>query len=91
MPGTPQAAGVAVLAWVFVPQFGWGEGMWHAVFHTISAFNNAGFALFPDSLSSWATDPLLNGVVPLMFILVLPVIIAVFFVVRMIRKSVEGE
>ena len=63
-----EAAGVAVLAWVFVPRFGWGEGMWHAVFHTISAFNNAGFALFPDSLSGWVADWRVNVFVPLLFI-----------------------
>ncbi|NEQ53068.1 MAG: Ktr system potassium transporter B, partial [Leptolyngbya sp. SIO3F4] len=43
--------------------------MWHAIFHTISAFNNAGFALFPDSLTRWATDPVVNIAVPLLFII----------------------
>ncbi|WP_108483664.1 TrkH family potassium uptake protein [Oceaniglobus ichthyenteri] len=59
----------AVLAIVFVPEFGWAQGAWHAVFHTISAFNNAGFALFPDSLSQWATNPVINLVIPFNFIL----------------------
>ncbi len=63
-----ELVGAALLAVVFVPEFGWGQGLWHALFHSISAFNNAGFALFPDSLSGWATDPLVNVVVPLMFI-----------------------
>ena len=63
-----ETLGAALLAFVFVPEFGWGPGLWHAVFHSISAFNNAGFALFPDSLSRWATDPLMNAVVPLMFV-----------------------
>lgn len=35
-----------------------GEAVWHAVFHAISAFNNAGFALYSDSLMRFATDPL---------------------------------
>lgn len=60
--------GTVLLAVIFVPQFGWGPGLWHALFHTISAFNNAGFALFPDSLSRWATDPLINIFVPALFI-----------------------
>ena len=63
-----ELAGATLLALVFVPEFGWARGLWHALFHSISAFNNAGFALFPDSLSRWATDPLLNVVIPLMFI-----------------------
>jgi len=61
--------GAGLLMFVFVPEFGWAMGTWNAVFHSVSAFNNAGFALFPDSLSRWATDPLINAVIPLMFIL----------------------
>ncbi len=34
-----------------------GRALWLGVFHAVSAFNNAGFALFPDSLISYATDP----------------------------------
>ena len=64
-----ETVGILVLAWVFVPAFGWGQGMWHAVFHTVSAFNNAGFALFADSLSGWVGDWRVNVFVPAMFIL----------------------
>ncbi|MBA4783333.1 MAG: Ktr system potassium transporter B [Rhizobiales bacterium] len=63
-----EMAGVTVLAVVFVPEFGMTQGLWHAVFHTISAFNNAGFALFPDGLSRWAGNPIINIAVPFMFI-----------------------
>lgn len=61
-------AGVALLSLVFVPEFGLGMGVWHALFHTVSAFNNAGFALFPDSLSQWVGNPIVNLVVPALFI-----------------------
>ncbi len=64
-----EVVGAAVLAFVFVPEFGWSAGLWHSVFHSVSAFNNAGFALFPDSLSQWVDSPLINISVPLMFIL----------------------
>ncbi|MBK5942230.1 Ktr system potassium transporter B [Halochromatium roseum] len=60
--------GVALLAIVFVPEFGWANGLWQALFHTVSAFNNAGFALFPDSLSRWVADPIINLVIPALFI-----------------------
>ena len=63
-----ETLGTALLATVFVPDFGWGPGLWHALFHTISAFNNAGFGLWPDSLTRYATDPVVNLVVPLLFI-----------------------
>ncbi len=35
----------------------WGSALWHGVFHSISAFNNAGFALYSDSMTGFATDP----------------------------------
>jgi trk system potassium uptake protein len=31
--------------------------LWRGVFHSVSAFNNAGFALFSDNLIGFATDP----------------------------------
>ncbi|MCL3861086.1 TrkH family potassium uptake protein [Actinotalea sp. K2] len=34
-----------------------GRALWHGVFHSVSAFNNAGFALYSDSLIPFATDP----------------------------------
>jgi trk system potassium uptake protein len=33
-----------------------GSALWHGVFHSISAFNNAGFALWSDSLVQFVTD-----------------------------------
>lgn len=62
-----QTIGALLLAFVFVPQYGW-NGLWQAVFHSISAFNNAGFALHPDSLSQWVGNPVVNIVIPLLFI-----------------------
>lgn len=64
-----ELVGAALLALVFVPEFGWGEGLWQAAFHSVSAFNNAGFALFPDSLSRWVGNPVVNITVPALFIL----------------------
>lgn len=61
--------GAAVLCFVFVPDLGWGAGVGHAMFHTVSAFNNAGFALYPDSLAGWVDDPVVNIVIPALFIL----------------------
>ena len=61
--------GAALLALVFVPEAGWGAGLWQAVFHSVSSFNNAGFALWPDSLSRWVGDPVVNIVIPAMFLL----------------------
>ena len=36
------------------------EAVWHGVFHSVSAFCNAGFALHDDSLAKYQGDPLVN-------------------------------
>lgn len=38
-----------------------GEAAWHAVFHAVSAFNNAGFSTFSESLIGWQADALILG------------------------------
>lgn len=57
---TIEATGAAVLAIRFVPLHGWQRGLWMAVFHSTSAFCNAGFDLFGgfSSLTGFADDPL---------------------------------
>ncbi|XKF89496.1 TrkH family potassium uptake protein [Microbacterium lacus] len=34
-----------------------GKAAWHALFHSVSSFNNAGFALYSDNLIGFAADP----------------------------------
>jgi trk system potassium uptake protein TrkH len=48
-----EAAGAAVLFLWFTPRFGAQRGLELAVFHSISAFCNAGFSLFSDSLAGY--------------------------------------
>jgi len=64
-----EGIGFVLLACVFVPQFGWSAGLWSALFHAVSAFNNAGFSLYADSLSQWATNPVINITVPVLIII----------------------
>jgi len=35
-----------------------GEALWLGVFHAVSAFNNAGFSLFPHNFEGYVSDPL---------------------------------
>ena len=63
-----EGIGALALSFVFVPDLGWAQGVWHAVFFSISAFNNAGFALFPDSLTAYGTDPLVVLTITALFI-----------------------
>lgn len=48
---------------------GVGEAVWEGVFHSVMAFNNAGFALYSDSLEGFARDPLF--LVPIMVAIVI--------------------
>jgi len=34
-----------------------GRAVWHGIFHAVSAFNNAGFALYPDNMIGFVSDP----------------------------------
>jgi len=34
-----------------------GEAAWHALFHSVSSFNNAGFALYSDNMIGFVADP----------------------------------
>jgi trk system potassium uptake protein len=61
-------AGALLLSLTFIPQFGFWRGLWESVFHSISAFNNAGFSTFPNGLVPFATDPVVNVVIPALFI-----------------------
>ena len=63
-----EIAGAALLSFVFVPDLGWMQGLWNALFHSISAFNNAGLSLQPQGLIPWVGDSLLNAVIPALFI-----------------------
>jgi trk system potassium uptake protein len=63
-----EAAGALLLYTLWVPRFGWGGAVWHAVFHSISAFCNAGFSTFSDSLTGFQTSPVTLGVVMVLIV-----------------------
>jgi len=58
-----EGVGAAILAVRWWPELGGAEAVWHGVFHAVSAFNNAGFALWSDSFISWQSDVTVNLVV----------------------------
>ena len=66
--------GAALLCIRFIPDFGAGKGIYYAIFHSISAFCNAGFDLMGSvwgngsSLSHYATDPLVVLVISVLII-----------------------
>ncbi|MGI0489722.1 TrkH family potassium uptake protein [Pantanalinema rosaneae CENA516] len=63
-----EITGAFLLLLVFVPNHGLNYGLWLAIFHSISAFNNAGFSLFSDNLIGYQANLLLNLVIPALII-----------------------
>jgi trk system potassium uptake protein TrkH len=55
-----QLVGAMILAIKWVPEFGWFTGLHYSIFHAISAFNNAGFTLFNNSLTGYVDSELVN-------------------------------
>jgi trk system potassium uptake protein TrkH len=64
-----ELTGMFCLYPVFSRDFGAGYGLWLSVFHSISAFNNAGFSLFQNSLMPYAFHPWINIVITTLVIL----------------------
>jgi trk system potassium uptake protein TrkH len=59
---TIEGIGALVLFLRWLPELGWKKGLLYGVFHSISAFNNAGFALPANfaNLMPYVTDPVIN-------------------------------
>lgn len=66
---TIEMIAMVFLAIRWVPQFGFSKGLFYSFFHAISAFNNAGLALWPDNLTQYVGDPLINIVISTLFII----------------------
>ena len=65
----------AVTSLALAARFHWGydesvgDALYSGVFHGISAYNNAGFALYPDSLSRYVSDPWVIVPITIAFVL----------------------
>lgn len=60
--------GAVILSVRFIPLYGLTQGIAFSIFHSISAFCNAGFDIIGNSLMSYATDPILNLTISLLII-----------------------
>jgi trk system potassium uptake protein TrkH len=63
-----ELTGAFLLLIAFTPRYGLDRSLWLALFHSISAWNNAGFSLFSDNLMGYQTSPLVNIVIPVLII-----------------------
>lgn len=64
-----ETIGAFILAISWVPEFGFAKGIYYGFFHSISAFNNAGFSLFPNNLMNYVGDPIVNLAITSLIIL----------------------
>lgn len=60
--------GAALLALRFLADMPLADALWFGLFHSISAFNNAGFSLFSDNLMRYRGDFIINFTIPLLII-----------------------
>ncbi|KPQ34002.1 MAG: trk system potassium uptake protein TrkH [Phormidesmis priestleyi Ana] len=64
-----ELTGAFCLMPTFREDFGLGRSLWLSIFHSISAFNNAGFSLFSDSLVGYAGNWWLMAVISALIII----------------------
>ncbi|NUU76730.1 TrkH family potassium uptake protein [Paenibacillus xylanilyticus] len=64
-----EALATLVLTFRWHGELGWGQAFYYAIFHSVSAFNNAGFSLWADSLSPFVGDPVVNLTIITLFII----------------------
>lgn len=63
-----ELAGAFFLFFEFIQKLSFTEALYYAVFHSVSAFCNAGFALYPDNLLSFQGSVIINLVIPFLII-----------------------
>ncbi len=63
-----EGIGILVMFFYFLPKNGAHKALFTAVFHSISAFCNAGFSLFPDSFAAYRESWALNLIVSFLIV-----------------------
>lgn len=76
---------------VFARDHATGRAAYLAVFHAVSAFCNAGFSLFPDSLIRYHDDAILNVTISALLVTGGLGFIVIFDVYRTLRSRVKGR
>ncbi|AET66112.1 potassium uptake protein, TrkH family [Desulfosporosinus orientis DSM 765] len=66
-----EGVGALILALRWHSDFGWSKALYYGVFHSVSAFNNAGFDLFGNfsSLTAFVGDPIINITIMVLIVL----------------------
>ena len=61
--------GAFCLFFTFIKKYSFGKAVYYSVFHSVSAFCNAGFSLFPDNLGGYRSNVSVNAVICSLIIL----------------------
>ena len=64
-----EGIGALVLSTRFIPIYGLGRGIWFSIFHSISAFCNAGFDILGDSIAPFVGDITINLTIAFLIII----------------------
>ena len=64
-----EAIGAFLLFFVFIKQYSWYKALFYAIFHSVSAFCNAGIALYPNGLQDYTFDIPMNLIIILLMFL----------------------
>jgi trk system potassium uptake protein TrkH len=63
-----ELTGVLALIPIFNQTMSFPESVWQAIFHSVNAFNNAGFGLLSDNLMSYVNTPMMSIIIGLLII-----------------------
>ncbi|MFN5864762.1 MAG: TrkH family potassium uptake protein [Pseudanabaena sp.] len=63
-----ELTGVLLLIPIFNQKMSFQESVWQAIFHSVNAFNNAGFSLFTDNLMGYVKTPMVSIIIGLLII-----------------------
>lgn len=93
---TIEVTGALALWPAFARDHGIAAGAWQALFHAVSAWNNAGFSLFADSLIAYARDPWVVLVIAALFVggglgLVVVTDVVVAYRAQRVRRTAAGR
>lgn len=64
-----EIGGAIILTLRFLVDMPLYDAMWFGLFHSVSAFNNAGFSLFSDNMMGFRSDLVINITIPLLIII----------------------
>ena len=86
-----EAIGAIFLFNAFAKDYPLGHAAYLAIFHSVSAFCNAGFSLFPDNLMKYYDDSIVSLTISALLVMGGLGFIVIFDVYRTLRSRIQGK